>query len=107
MRGEDVAVDLFFASSGVEGEVMAAAETLEVLPGLSIPVAGIGHLIAVKLIWRRNAKRDHDLRALIDRADAEDLDDARHLIVLITERGYHRGRDLRAALDNWLGGSGN
>jgi hypothetical protein len=40
---------------------------------------------------------------LIERADAEDLEDARHLIALITERGYHRGRDLGAALDGWLG----
>jgi hypothetical protein len=99
----DVAVDLFFASSGVEAEVVRAAESLEVPPGLTIPVARIGHLIAVKLCWRRSEKRDRDLRTLIERADAEDLEDARHLIALITERGYHRGRDLGAALDRWLG----
>ena len=103
VAGEDVAVDLFFASSGVEAEVVGAAESLEVPPGLTIPVARIGHLIAVKLCWRRSEKRDRDLRTLIERADAEDLEDARHLIALITERGYHRGRDLGAALDSWLG----
>lgn len=100
--GEDVAVDLFFASSGVEAEVVGAAESLEVLPGLTIPVARIGHLIAVKLCWRPSAKRDRDLRTLIEQADAEDLEDARHLIASITERGYHRGRDLGAALNGWL-----
>lgn len=63
--GEDVAVDLFFASSGVEAEIVGAAESLEVQPGLAIPVARIGHLIAVKLCWRRSAKRDRDLRTLI------------------------------------------
>ncbi len=103
VAGEDVAVDLFLASSGVEAEVVGAAESLEVPPGLTIPVARIGHLIAVKLCWRRSEKRDRDLRTLIERADTEDLEDARHLIALITERGYHRGRDLGAALDNWLG----
>ena len=103
VAGEDVAVDLFFASSGVEAEVVGAAESLEVPPGLTIPVARIGHLIAVKLCWRRSEKRDRDLRTLIERADAEDLEDARHLIALTTERGYHRGRDLGAALDSWLG----
>lgn len=103
VAGEDVAVDLFFASSGVEAEVVGAAELLEVPPGPTIPVARIGHLIAVKLCWRRSAKRDRDLHTLIERADAEDLEDARHLIASITERGYHRGRDLRAALDSWLG----
>lgn len=103
VAGEDVAVDLFFASSGVEAEVVGAAESLEVSPGLTIPVARIGHLIAVELCWRRSEKRDRDLRTLIERADAEDLEEARHLIALITERGCHRGRDLRAALDSWLG----
>ena len=103
VAGENVAVDLFFASSGVEGEVVEAAESAEVLPGLTIPVARLGHLIAVKLIWRRSPKRDRDLRALIERADAEDIEEARHLVASITERGYHRGRDLGAALDTWLG----
>jgi hypothetical protein len=103
VAGEDVAVDLFFASSGVEAEVVGAAESLEVPPGLKIPVACIGHLIAVKLLWRRSAKRDRDLHTLIEWADAEDLEDARRLIASITERGYHRGRDLGAALDSWLG----
>ena len=102
VAGEDVAVDLFFASSGVEAEVVGAAESLEVSPGLTIPVARIGHLIAVKLCWRASAKRDSDLRTLIERAGAEDLEDARHLIAAMTERGYHRGRDLGAALDSWL-----
>jgi hypothetical protein len=103
VSGEDVAVDLFFASSGVEAEVVAAAESLEVLPGLTIPVARIGHLIAVKMIWRRSEKRDRDLRALIKRADDDDLEEARQMIALITERGYHRGRDLGTALDSWYG----
>jgi hypothetical protein len=102
VAADDVAVDLFFASSGVEAEVVGAAESLEVVPGLMIPVARIGHLIAVKLCWRPSPKRDRDLRTLIERADAEDVDDARHLIASITERGYHRGRDLGAALDSWL-----
>ncbi|SDS74402.1 hypothetical protein SAMN04489812_2877 [Microlunatus soli] len=101
--GEDVAVDLFFASSGVEAEVVAGAETLQIPPGVPVPVARIGHLIAVKLLWRSSAKRDRDLRALIERAGAEDVGDARCLLVAITERGYHRGRDLEAALDGWLG----
>ncbi|MEQ4210251.1 nucleotidyl transferase AbiEii/AbiGii toxin family protein [Actinopolymorpha sp. B9G3] len=70
VAGEDVGVDLFFASSGVEPEVVGAAESLEVPPGLTIPVARIGDLIAVKLCWRRSEKRDRDLRTLIERADA-------------------------------------
>lgn len=102
---DEVPVDLFFASSGVEDEVVAAAEPLSVQPGLTVPVACRGHLIAVKLCWRAGPKRDRDLRSLIDHADTADVTDARRLITKITERGYHRGRDLDAALDAVLDGS--
>lgn len=47
--GEDV-VDLLFASSGIEPEIAAAAERIEVLPELELPVARVGHLIALKLL---------------------------------------------------------
>ncbi|MFF0342296.1 nucleotidyl transferase AbiEii/AbiGii toxin family protein [Kribbella sp. NPDC004875] len=99
---EDVGLDLFFASCGVEAEVVGAAEPLQVPPGLSIPVARVGHLIAVKLLWRSGEKRDRDLRTLLRHANAEDLEEARHLMALIAQRGHHRGRDLGAALENWL-----
>lgn len=45
--GEDeagVVVDMLFGSSGIEPEIVSAAEMLEVGPGLRIPVAAIGHL---------------------------------------------------------------
>jgi nucleotidyltransferase AbiEii toxin of type IV toxin-antitoxin system len=42
----DVVVDLLFASSGIEAEVVASATRLDVLPDLSVPVATTGHLIA-------------------------------------------------------------
>lgn len=102
---EEVAVDLFFASSGVESEVVGAAELLDFWQGLTVPVACIGHQIAVKLCWRANEKRDRDLRVLIERMNAADLEDARHLIALITVRGYNHGRDLSGALDSWVSGS--
>jgi hypothetical protein len=37
--GSDVVVDLMFASSGIENEVVASATRLQVLPRLSPPVA--------------------------------------------------------------------
>ena len=45
-------VDLLFASSGIEHEIVAAADPLEVLPDLTVPVARTGHLIALKLLAR-------------------------------------------------------
>ena len=40
--GSDVIVDLLFASSGIEDEVVANATRLQVLPRLSVPVATSG-----------------------------------------------------------------
>ena len=45
-----VVADLLFASSGIEPELVAAAETLEVMPGLFLPVARTGHLLALKVL---------------------------------------------------------
>ena len=47
-----IVVDLLFASSGIEAETVTEAETLEILPGLKIPVARIPHLIALKVLAR-------------------------------------------------------
>ena len=47
-----IVVDLLFASSGIEGEVADGAETLEVVPGLQLPVATVGHLLALKTLAR-------------------------------------------------------
>lgn len=92
-------VDLLFASSGIESEVVAAAEPIEILPYLTIPVATTGHLIALKVLSRDDARRPQDLvdlRTLLETASAVDLDVARHALGLIVARGYGRGRDLLA-----------
>ena len=97
-----VVVDLLFASSGVEHEVVASAELLEVLPDLQVPVAGLPELIALKLLARDDVSRpqDHvDLVALTPLATAADLELTRELVRLIEERNYHRGRDLSAELE--------
>lgn len=41
-----VVCDLLFASSGIEPEIVSGAEPIEVLAGLVLPVASVGHLIA-------------------------------------------------------------
>lgn len=100
-------VDLLFASSGIEAEVVEGAELIEMLPTLIVPVAQVGHLIALKLLARDDVKRPQDLidlRALLKEAAPLDIERARHAVVLITARGYHRDRNLSAALDDLLGG---
>lgn len=95
-------VDVLFASSGIEHEVARDADQVEVLPGLHIPVAQVGHLIALKLLSRNDTTRPQDagdLRALIDVAPERELRRAREAAQLIAERGYARGRDLMGDLD--------
>lgn len=92
-----VLVDLLFASSGIEIEVVRAAENLEIVAGLTTPVARIGHLMALKVLARDDRARPQDLddlRALLAEAVPEDIADARAALLLIEARGYQRGRRL-------------
>ena len=93
-------VDLLFASSGVEPEIVAAADALEVFPDQQIKVAKVGHLVAVKLLARSEDRPQDevDLRALLDAAEESDVALAHEAVGLIEGRGFARGRDLRAAL---------
>jgi hypothetical protein len=94
-------IDLLFASSGIEREVVAEAEPLELLPKLVISVARVGHLIALKVLSRDDVSRPQDLadlRALLRVTSASELERARQALVLVAARGYHRGRELALEL---------
>ncbi|MFN0029998.1 MAG: nucleotidyl transferase AbiEii/AbiGii toxin family protein [Acidimicrobiales bacterium] len=96
-----VVVDLLFASCGIEPEIVEAAEPIAVLADLALPVACVGHLIAMKLLARDDRRRPldaDDLRALKEIAHDTDWDVAQVAVDLITSRGYTRGRDLQASL---------
>jgi len=88
-------VDLLFASSGIEREVVAAAEVLQVLPEFRAPVAQVGHLLALKILSRDDRARPQDrvdIVALLANSDVASLVLARDALVLIQGRGFHRGR---------------
>lgn len=112
LRGSDgalrfVLLDLLFASSGIEGEVVATAEEIEVLHGLSVPVARTGYLIALKALARNDRYRPQDLddvRSLLRDAAPGDLDEARRAAALIESRGFARGRSLSEELETLLRG---
>lgn len=94
---ESPIVDLLFASSGIEAEVVRDADPLDVLPDLNLPVASTAHLIALKVLARDDDDRPQDqvdLRALVRVASPDDIVRATEALALITARGYHRGRDL-------------
>ena len=94
--------DVLFASSGIEGEVVRAADPLEVLPGLVVPVATVGHLIVLKLLARDDERRPQDgadLVALAAVATEADRRAARDAAGLVEARGFARGRDLVGGVD--------
>ncbi len=94
-----------FAPSGIESEIVNEAEPIEVIKGLQLPVARVGHLIALKLLARDDATRPQDsvyIRALLKEADDQEIALARGAISLIESRGYARGRDLKSDLDKLL-----
>lgn len=96
---EAIVLDLLFASSGIEPELVADAELLEIWPDLRVPVPRVGHLLALKVLARDDLRRPQDvadIRMLLAAADGAELQRARAALTLMTERGYHRGKDLQA-----------
>lgn len=86
MSIDGINVDLMFAFSGIEPEVVAGSELIELVPGISAPVANRGHLMALKA----SAGRPIDLRDLKELASAAseaELQIARESLALIAERG--------------------
>jgi hypothetical protein len=98
-------VDLLFASSGIEPEVVADADHLKLLPGFEIGVARTGHLIALKTLARDDVHRPQDLVdlwGLLEVASPDDLALARRALELVTHRGFERGRDLAGEFDRLI-----
>jgi predicted nucleotidyltransferase len=104
-EGAALLVDILFASSGIEPEVVDRADRLEILPGLTANVATIGHLLALKVLARDDRTRPQDwddIRALLAEAGDDDIGQAREALALIEARGYARGRPLRRQLEEIL-----
>lgn len=102
---EGMIVDLLFASSGIEPEVVRAAVALDIGAGSPVRVARAGHLVALKLLAYDPATRPQDaldlnvLRATLDPVETRRAHEACELIM---QRGYARGRDLSTLLRNYL-----
>jgi predicted nucleotidyltransferase len=104
---EGVVVDLLFASSGIETEICRDADRLEVAPGLTIPVAQAGHLVAMKLLALAPDRPQDavDLRALIATLTEADRAQARAATARIEELRANRSKPLRHELELWLVGA--
>ncbi len=100
-----ILVDLLFASSGIEPEVVAAAEEAEIFPGMYGLVATIPSLIALKVLSADNKRRLQDIidiQYLLKEASPHEITEARQLLDLITTRGYNRYKDLQKDLDGYI-----
>ena len=100
-----VVVNLLFASSGIETEIVREAEEIELVEGLAMPVAQIGHLIALKVLSRDDERRPQDLadlRVLLKAAAPEETALARESLELVMARGYARNRDLLSDFERLL-----
>lgn len=98
-KSASVVIDLLFASSGIEPEIVLHATELALLPGLSLRVACVGHLLAMKILARNDRTRPQDyddIRALLAVAKAEDRQLALEALELIHARGFSRKRNLGA-----------
>ncbi|WP_349826963.1 nucleotidyl transferase AbiEii/AbiGii toxin family protein [Brevibacterium litoralis] len=99
--GSSAFVDLMFGNSGIEDEIVAQAERLEVLPGTFLPVASLAHLITLKVLAGRHQDLT-DLGYLLRAASDADLDTAREAASLIMKRGYGRGEDVIGDLESLI-----
>jgi predicted nucleotidyltransferase len=93
-----IVVDLLFASSGIEADVCAAAEIIEIAEGLAMPVAVSGHLLVMKVLARgpRRPQDEADAQAL--RNVMSETERAR--AVAAAERIEAIGANRRKALSN-------
>lgn len=99
---EGILLDLLFASSGIEPEITEMAEPLEILPGLTVPVARSSHLMALKVLSRDDVRRPTDLadlRSLLAVASPREIQEAEGALDMIAQRGYHRDRDLAGSFN--------
>lgn len=101
----EVFVDLLFATSGIEREVIADATELEPFPGIVVKLASTSSLIAMKVLsadWKIRPQDVLDIQQLLGVADLNDIERARELLELITERGYNRSKDLQTELAEYI-----
>jgi len=99
-------VDLLAASCGIEPEIVAAAEPIEI-PGIGrVPIARAEDLLAMKVLSMTNRRlqdRD-DAMKLVLTNESLDLDLVRARLLLVEERGFARGQDLMSKLAEVLSG---
>lgn len=99
-------VDVLLATCGIESEISREATVERVSSQLVLPVARVGHLIAMKLLSAApDRPRDwSDLALLAQVATDDDWGLTEKAVSQIRNRGFHRGRPLEERLEQLRSG---
>ena len=96
-REASIPLDILVTACGIEKNIVASATTIEILPGLSLPVATLGHLIAMKVLSQNSFDRLQDrvdLLALLRNATEQDRIVVERSLKEMVDRGFASGRNL-------------
>ena len=100
MSPSGVKVDLMFASSGIEAEIVDRATQIDFEGAGSVPVANAEELLAMKVLSMTDARLQDriDAKHLLQFTPGLDISRVREHLARITDRGYAREQDLDAKL---------
>jgi hypothetical protein len=101
---QGVKVELLFASSGIEDEIVARSSLVDMGSAGSVPVANAEELLAMKILSMTDIRLQDrlDAQRLLQLVPNLDLDVVRDHLARITQRGFHRDQDLVAKLESVL-----
>ena len=101
---ERIVTDFLFASSGIEKEIVAAAEPIEVFADCIVPVATSGHLLALKVLSQATTRPQDriDAHSLLAVVNESELLAAKAALRSIERLGFQRGKDLMRELDELI-----
>lgn len=99
-----IRIDLLFASSGIEGEIVERANAVEIEAIGFVPVAAAEELLAMKVLSMTDIRLQDRLDAmrLLQLVPGLDLDRVRADLRRISERGFDRGQDLTSKFESLL-----
>src|SRR5450432_4075185 len=100
MSPPGVKVDLLFASSGLEAEIVDRATPIDFEGAGSVPVANAEELLEMKVLSMTDTRLQDriDAQRLLQFTPELDLSRVREHLARITDRGYAREQDLEAKL---------
>ena len=100
MSPSGVKVDLLFASSGIENEIVDRATPVDLGNAGVVPVASAEELLAMKILSMTDTRLQDriDAQRLLQFTPELDVALVRKHLARITERGYAREQDLEAKL---------